>query len=52
MKMYAKPEFEIMNIDAEDVICASEAVSSTPTTIVDGKNAIALPATEVSIFDY
>ncbi len=52
MKMYAKPEFEIVSFDAEDVICSSEAASSTPTTIVDGKNATALPTTEVSIFDY
>ncbi len=52
MKMYAKPEFEIMSIDADDVICSSGAVSSTPITIVDGKSATALPTTEVSIFEY
>ena len=52
MKMYAKPEIDIINFEAEDVICASEVVSSSPTTIVDGKNATALSATEVSIFDY
>ncbi len=52
MKMYIKPEFDIVSFEAEDVICSSEATPSTPTTFVDGKNATALPTTEVSIFDY
>ena len=52
MKMYAKPEFDIVKFDAEDVICSSEVPTSTPTTIVDGKEATALPATNVSVFDY
>ncbi len=52
MRMYIKPEFDIISFEAGDVICSSEVVSSIPTTIVDGKNATALPATEVSIFEY
>ena len=52
MKIYAKPEFDIIKFDAEDVICSSELQPSTPTTIVDGKEATALSETNVSVFEY
>lgn len=52
MRIYAKPEFDIISFEAEDVICSSDVVSSIPTTIVNGINATALPETEVSIFEY
>lgn len=52
MRTYKKPEIEIVEFDAEDVICTSEPTSSLPKVEINGVNAQALPATDVSIFDY
>lgn len=53
MKIYNKPEINIIEFDAKDVICTSEPTSaSTPKVEINGVNAQALPATDVSIFDY
>lgn len=52
MKEYNKPKFDIVEFDTDDVICTSAVVSSMPKVQIDGVNAQALPATDVSIFDY